>query len=55
LTTNHENKTVAARTEVWHMTPRENLAEVEQVTEETFGERRELAMLLVQQITTDRN
>ena len=55
LTTNHENKMVVARTEVWHMTLRETLAGVEQVTEEAFGKRRELAKLLVQQITTDRN
>ena len=47
LTTNHENKMVVARTEVWHMTLRENLAGVEQVTEEAFGKRRELAKLLV--------
>ena len=55
LTTNHENKMVVARTEVWLMTLKENLAGVEQVTEEAFGKRRELAKLLVQQITTDRN
>ena len=47
LTTNHENKMMVARTEVWHMTLRENLAGVEQVTEEAFGKRRELAKLLV--------
>ncbi len=55
LATKHENRMVAARTEVWLMGLRKNLAEVGQDTEEAFEKRRELVKLLVQKIAPSRD
>ncbi len=55
MTTKHENKMVAARTEVWLMALRKNLTEVEQDTEEAFEKRRELVKVLVEKIALSRN
>lgn len=55
LAAKHEDKMVAQSTEVWLMTLRNNLEEVEQDSEEAFGSRRELVNLLVERIVVDRS
>ena len=55
LAQKHENRMVAARTEVWLMSLRKNLDEVEGDTQVAFEARRELAKLLVEKITIGRN
>ena len=55
LARKHENKMVAETTEVWLLTLRKNLAEVERDTEDAFEKRRELTKLLVEKITVGRN
>jgi signal recognition particle receptor subunit beta len=50
-----EAQQVAASTEAWLMTLRENLEEVEQDTEEGWRARREIVALLVDKITVGRN
>jgi hypothetical protein len=51
----HENKMIAASTEAWLMTLRKILAEVEQDTKEALRNRRELAKLLVERVSIDRD
>jgi site-specific DNA recombinase len=55
LAQKHESKMVAESTEVWLMTLRKNLEEIEQDTKEAFESRRKLAKLLVEKITVSRN
>jgi site-specific DNA recombinase len=55
LARKHENKMVAETTEVWLLTLRKNLSEVERHTADAFEKRRELTKLLVEKITVGRN
>jgi hypothetical protein len=50
-----EEKALAASTEAWLMSLRENLEEVEVDTEEAFAKRRELVKLLVEKIAASRD
>lgn len=54
LAREEEDKEVAASTEAWLMTLRENLEEVEADTQEAFDKRRELVGLLVEEIALGR-
>ena len=55
LSRSEESKLAAMTTEAWLMALRKNLSEVEEDTEEAYLHRRELAKLLVQKITVDRD
>jgi hypothetical protein len=54
LTRAQEEKVLAASTESWLMSLRENLQEVEADTQEAFDKRRELVRLLVERIVVSR-
>jgi hypothetical protein len=55
LTLAQEEKALAASTEAWLVSLRENLEEVEADTEEAFTKRRELVKLLVEKIAASRD
>jgi len=55
LTRAQEEKALAASTEAWLMSLRENLEEVEASTEAAFTKRRELVKLLVERIVANRD
>jgi hypothetical protein len=55
LAAREQDRLAAKSTEAWLMTLRERIAEVEEVTEEAFGKRRQLVKLLVQRIDADRD
>jgi hypothetical protein len=54
LTRAQEEKELAATTEAWLMSLRENLREVEADTQDAFDKRRELVRLLVERIGVSR-